>query len=1064
MDKIGILHISDIHFCKENSEKIGYILNQLKSDVADVCKTEGAQIQAICITGDLINKGSEHISSFLDFERVFLLPLLSSLKLDFDSVFIVPGNHEIDTNKIEPYSEDGLMRQLNDSESIKKVIQDKPSIALERLNYFKEINNKFCHAPLIYEDAFCCCYQKEIAGIQFGFACLNSAWRSSGKGGEERGKMILGAYQAETAMQKLENTKVKICLMHHPLDWLLECDKYEVEKIVYKFDLLLNGHVHALDAKNIAAYQGKCAVSTSGRFYPSNDYYNGYSIITINPGTFQGKIILRQYYEGSRNCFDMCLNLYENGYFPFSIGQADSLTVKAFELALDLSPGFNEYASSFIIANVVEPAERKPFEEMFVAPPLGKWSEYNKETTQELKDYMSYNSEKEFYSLDYLASNKIKNLLFYGKKEYGKTTLTHYLTNLYLKQYSRYGLLPIIIDCSGEFHGKKSIERKCLAFLSEFGTGKLASSLDEIAELARQGKFIFCFDNFESAEVKTLSRLKDFFAKYPSNRFLFFALETVNIESVEHALDTLELEVEKVYIHSLGKHQIRNLASNMLPAELLTSNNIVDKACLCIRNINLPTTPFVVSLVLSICKENEDFVPVNEANVMENFIETLLDKNSIDSAKTSSFDYKIKEDFLCYVAREMHCSNQFWFSQQQFEQHLQEYHVRKGWTIHDTQFDKLFFEKGIFFSSGEKIAFRYACIAHYFLAKLALKSNDFLETILENDNYLLYPYELNYITGLERDRMDIYNKISTEFEQLIEKYHPFLNILNHYGIQTNFSLDTAKLEQTLSSRFSLEESDRLADRKKLSEIQDSSQLHKQTNSLTDIDSKEKFFATLLIYATLLKNSELYDVTIKKKMMCNMAKGLCIALAILIDVFNHKKPSILRDIQEGCSTAVSDKENCISEEKIARFMEDTVKIILPISIENIAFEQAGSAKLKSVILPIIQDEDENTGFSQFLMLFLYCDLRISGCLQELSNFVKRTKSKDLLTIALFKTMYYYKIQYFPKKDDQRLENIIADINIKLDNIDNRINGHIKGRIIHEIRNKRQLPIRDELKNN
>ena len=65
-------------------------------------------------------------------------------------------------------------------------------------------------------------------------------------------------------------------------------------------------------------------------------------------------------------------------------------------------------------------------------------------------------------------------------------------------------------------------------------------------------------------------------------------------------------------------------------------------------------------------------------------------------------------------------------------------------------------------------------------------------------------------------------------------------------------------------------------------------------------------------------------------------------------------------------------------------------------------------------------------------FLYCDLRISGCLSEFSKFVNQTSSKDLLTIALFKAVYYYHTRYFPQSEDNTLVSIIADINLKLRN--------------------------------
>ena len=171
-------------------------------------------------------------------------------------------------------------------------------------------------------------------------------------------------------------------------------------------------------------------------------------------------------------------------------------------------------------------------------------------------------------------------------------------------------------------------------------------------------------------------------------------------------------------------------------------------------------------------------------------------------------------------------------------------------------------------------------MVYYYTAKLALKSAEFIDEILEDGNYLMYPYELNYITGIDRGRKDIYEKINKEYESLCEEYRPHLEVLNHYGIQTDFSVKTDNLKNALPKKLSIED-------------------------------------------------------------------------------------------------------------------------------------------------------------------------------ELSSFVKRTNSKDILTITLFKTLYYYQVQYFPEQMNTVLEGIIADINMKLQDFDQRTKGIVKSRIIKELRSKRKI---------
>lgn len=267
MKKIGIIHLSDIHFCPENRKVICHQLNKLLSDINKISSEENICINAICFTGDLINAGSNNETDFDLFFENFVFPLLENTGLDLKNIFFVPGNHEIDTSKIDEYAEAGICSKLIDSESIEAFFNKPSPAVLDRINYFQRIYDSFCEAPLIYKDEFCRCYRVDINNVVFGFACLNSAWRSSGKGAIERGKMIIGAVQVKNALDAISDVDVKVCLVHHPLDWLVESDQFDVEKAIYNFDLIFNGHIHTLDSKQIIAYQGQSVISTCGKFF-----------------------------------------------------------------------------------------------------------------------------------------------------------------------------------------------------------------------------------------------------------------------------------------------------------------------------------------------------------------------------------------------------------------------------------------------------------------------------------------------------------------------------------------------------------------------------------------------------------------------------------------------------------------------------------------------------------------------------------------------------------------------------------------------------------------------------
>lgn len=1047
MKKIGIIHLSDIHFCSENQNIVCHQLNKLISDINKISSEENICISAICFTGDLINAGSNNETDFDLFFENFVFPLLENTGLSLKDIFFVPGNHEIDTTKIDEYVEAGIHSKLTDGESIEAFFNNPSPAALDRINYFQEIYDRFCEAPLIYKDEFCRCYKVNISNVVFGFACLNSAWRSSGKGSIERGQMIIGATQVKNALNAISDVNVKVCLVHHPLDWLVEADQFDVEKLIFNFDLIFNGHIHTLDSKQIIAYQGQSVVSTCGKFFPTKDFYNGYSIVSIDPETLEGKIFLRQYYSGTRECFDKNLQLYDDGCFEFALGNRDPLLIKVLEILHDIQPGFLEYATSFFVSNIAGHKPVKSFEDAFVVPVLGRFSEYEKESNHDLGDIKKYNPSSSFISIEDIMSHQDKNLIILGRKEYGKTTLLHYLINKFFKHYADFGKIPVLIDCSKDFSGKSPIEKKIQRFFTDFGSEDLSISIKEIEDIAQKGKFVFFFDNFETVSTKSLEKIKKFTENFPQNRYIYSAIETVDPEDINCTIDFLEQKITKVYIHSMGKQQVRALAHSIFPSDLSMNENIIDKALLCFKNTNLPKTPFVISLVLSLCSDDKDFIPLNESTVMQNFLEALLDKSSSESAKTSTYDYIIREDFLCYLVGEMYRTDTYAVTQQKFEEILSQYHQEKGWTIKETKFDNLFFEKGILYQHSGIIAFRYSCMAHYYLAKLALKSSEVFNQIFTGNNYLNYYFEINYLTGLDRNRLDIYKKLSNDFEIALKQCTPFLSILDSYGIKTNFSLPPQELKKSLGERMSSNQSELLYPDL---QVVDSSHIKKGTQSTEEIDPKKKLITILLIYATVLKNSELYSLEIKEKMMCSIIDGFCTALAVLAKILNDNWPDIIQNIQRNLNDKDTDTEQPQTEQDAERLLKDTIKISLPLAIENIAFENVGSAKLKNILLNMISDNKYTNTFQCCILVFLYCDLRISGCLSEFSKFVNQTSSKDLLSIALFKAVYYYRTRYFPKSEDNILVNIIADINLKLNNTRKLLN---KSLLIKQIQEKR-----------
>jgi len=1037
MSNIGILHISDIHASVKSKKKIAELYNALKTDIKKLQNKHDTKIEVVCITGDLINEGDnaeEELDVVFD---TLIVPLMKDFSLKEKQVFIVPGNHEVMLSKVVPYIENGISMSLTNEESINSFIENIDSTALDRISYFDEFSLMFGGEP-IYKNALTHSHIIKVGDLDIGVVCVNSAWRSAGAGGAERGKLAVGSEQIIDGFNSIQSADIKICLMHHPLDWLIEDDKTAIEKCINKYDLILNGHIHETNTKKYITYNGQAIYNTCGKFDKTSDIYNGYSLISVNPFNRQCDIYLRQYFNYPRDCFDDAIALMPNGIFSTTLGDKDNELSLAYNIAHSIKGKFVDYANSFFVENVVAGSNIKSFDESFIVPQFSKFSEYEKETE------FSSDDKDEEPTLEEICSCS-DNILLLGKKEVGKTTLLHYMIKHYISEFNTIKSLPIFIDCATiNYAGKDIVVKAARNFINEYCSDNDSFTNENVIDLLKRGLCTVFFDNFETVQESKMFKINDFISTYSSNKFIFSEVESLGAKSLREVPVVPCCDYREIHICSLSKRQIRNYAKNYFAGELQENSSTVEKIMICFNNTMLPKTPFVLSVMLSECNSS-DFSPINEATVMELFIESLLEKASPTEVDSGTYDFKNKEDFLMSMVAKMHAMNQYYFTPEEFDELLQNYHKRIGFTVEDTHFDHLFFEKGILIKNYSGITFRYASLIEYYIAKIAKEDPKFLDSILDNKNYLNYRDELIYFTGLNRRDNRVLDVVKSDMLQLCDDLNYMLDELSNYdiGLNFNFSSDTLK-ERIAEGRLTQEESDELSDVKRNSK----QLLPENIDKKVEYNDGETFVKTLLIYGSCLRNLELISAEDKREAFDIYINALCIMLAILKtqteEFFNSQIEKMRRDPENFDDKKIQKEQNIVA---------DILKIALPITLQNIALENVGTAKLQKIFLEKI--ENVNSGdFEKFFSVFLYADLRLPGIKNVIKEYISESKSKALLKIVFVKLLYYYQFRYFSSSLDPFIENALYDIRADLNN-DNKFN---KAQWINEIKNhrKRDLP--------
>ena len=307
MDKIRILHISDLHY-EKNNENIERIIESFFNDI-----TKLEKIDLVIFSGDLVQRGEKKL--FSEVKENFIMPLLEKLTLTINDFFIVPGNHETNRKKIDDY-EFELKQSLND-EKLRKIFNFSDSgLFFKKLEDFNRFKKNLGQESTVLNKIYSV-HNREIKGKKLAISCLNSSLFCRKNDNEiDEGNLILSEYQINETIKKIRESDIKICVFHHGLNCLKLEDRNNVENILYKnYDLLLTGHFHEETMEESIINNHSLIKSVVKSLYDEKNK-SGYSVITI--GESELKINFRCYFP-KRNEYDVDLDIFPNGEYVTKI-------------------------------------------------------------------------------------------------------------------------------------------------------------------------------------------------------------------------------------------------------------------------------------------------------------------------------------------------------------------------------------------------------------------------------------------------------------------------------------------------------------------------------------------------------------------------------------------------------------------------------------------------------------------------------------------------------------------------------------------------------------------------
>ena len=458
---IRILHLTDFHLNIKTLQDWNDFYKNAFFQKLDQLHTE-KPIDLIVFTGDLIDKGgisfkekndtvSPETKGFQIFKENIITPILEKLNLDISRFIICPGNHDINRDADDEIDEIGLKNALDTTEKITHFItKADDNNSFKRIERIKEYKNFEKQLYLDIQDSklqsiFKFSLITNINGKKIGITSLNSSWRCYDD--NDFGNILIGEKQVNDNYKFIEDCDIKIALVHHQLDWLNPIEQKIIKNHTSNnFDLLFSGHVHTSLSEYTQASTGNCVycVSPSGlnRIRGNNiDFLNGFTLVDYGSDKIDFHYLN---YNHSLKKFVDNTNVADKGMCTIKISNNVDTICKTSNQRLEIDNDFLEFLNDSG-ANFTHRSKTLLLNDIYIYPFLEKFSLADQEDKSA--------SVKSDRVLEKIINNEIKNTVFLGEENSGKTSLCK---TLYTGLITNKDVLPVYIK--GKSIKKASLE------------------------------------------------------------------------------------------------------------------------------------------------------------------------------------------------------------------------------------------------------------------------------------------------------------------------------------------------------------------------------------------------------------------------------------------------------------------------------------------------------------------------------------------------------------------------------------------------------------------------------
>lgn len=751
-EKLTWLHISDIHFNPKTEWRDSGCRSTLLDHLKDIFKSDNSlRPDFIFCTGDIAfgEASKMPLSKQYDQAKIFMDDLLTAcgqagVPLSKERLFVVPGNHDINRDKVNKDAQDTLTTWAkNSNDHIEKINQrvDEKSPefmdAIKRLDEYaqfvkeylphqQDLDNRHHYAKII-----------DVEGLKVGVAGFNSAWTCAGLE-DDRNIWLAANWQFNAAQEKLDKADIRIGLMHHPIDWLNLADRsITTRRVASDFDFWLHGHSH--DAW-VTPVQSHIIVAAGAVGAKDSDEF-GINLSQIDLGSMKGVIHLHNKESDSKGW--TIAPIYQHaptGQWPFT------LPIRLQEKFRYISPltSKQEYSmpdkqDQHAKDNSVDRYLTKQLEgalqsfslqlNVWAEPTLSKKSEIERDAKSEPK-----------VDLSEIIKNP-KSIIIKAPPQYGQTCLAHYLVREAWRTKERYFWL--YLD-STEIKPHAASLDKAIS--------------DELINLGCTEREIKCviLDSWSGQENELVRLLKNLSIRFKN-------IPIICMEHIDTGLigktksEDSDRNFEVLYLWSLSRKEIRKIVNAYNETRPVGDEDVVTKRIISdLEVLNLHRTALNCMTLLKVSEINFDEKPVNRSEVIKRVLFLLFNVDDIPSYKTRP-DLKDCEYVLGYFCELLIRDGIFTFPRDKFLYETQKFCKERLIDLETHVVFDVLYNNNILVNRGNFFSFKFSYWIFYFVAQRMHHDKNFADYIFDQMRYAQQPEIIEFYTGIDRLREDALN-------------------------------------------------------------------------------------------------------------------------------------------------------------------------------------------------------------------------------------------------------------------------------------------------------------------